>query len=128
MQYSEDSVFDEPMELEPAFYIMPDFDPYYEDEKVNEKENNVDIKKLLIDLGEKTHTKTLFRDTIMNQMMSVLISESKPNVILAGMPGTGKTKIAEELAYRIKTEDSSVPEQLKGYTIYMLNLSDIVSG
>lgn len=128
MQCSEERVFDESMELEPAFYIMPDFDPYYEDEKENEKENHVDIKKLLIDLGSQPHTKTLFRDSVINQMMSVLISESKPNVILAGMPGTGKTKIAEELAYRIKTEDSSVPEQLKGYTIYMLNLSDIVSG
>jgi len=101
--------------------------PVYLDEEDDDKTMEI-VKSLLVDLGEKPYTKTLYRDGVINQMMAVLVSENKPNCVLIGMPGSGKTKIAEELAHRIKKNDPSIPKQLKGCSIYMLNLSDIVSG
>ena len=82
----------------------------------------------MVNLNKKAHTPTLFRDAVISQLMSVLIGESKPNALLVGPAGTGKTKIAEELAHRIEVKDPSVPPMLQGYTIWSLQLSDIVAG
>ena len=87
-----------------------------------------DIKGILTDMGEETHSPTLFRDEIINEVCSVLISENKPNAMLIGPAGSGKTNIVEELARRIKRKDRRVPNKLYGYHVYSLNLSDIVSG
>ncbi len=83
---------------------------------------------LMVNMNKKKHTPTLFRDKVIEQLMSVLIGESKPNAMLVGPAGTGKTKIAEELAFRIEQKDPSVPPILHDYTIWSLQLSDIVSG
>lgn len=90
--------------------------------------SNFDAKKILTNLSEEEHTPTLFRDNIINQLMSVLISEIMPNALLVGPAGAGKTKIVEELAHRIAAEDGSVPEQLHGYRVYSLRISDLVAG
>lgn len=90
--------------------------------------SNFHPEDLMINLNKKPHTPTLFRDNVIAQLMSVLIGESKPNALLVGPAGTGKTKIAEELAHRIETKDPSVPPMLGGYTIWSLQLSDIVAG
>lgn len=87
-----------------------------------------DAGNLLIDLAEVKHSPTLYREDIIGQLMSVLISESKPNALLVGPAGCGKTKIAEELAHRIAVKDKSVPEQLYGYKVYSLRISDIIAG
>lgn len=87
-----------------------------------------DPNDMMTNLNKKTHTPTLFRDGVISQLMSVLIGESKPNALLVGPAGTGKTKIAEELAHRIETLNPSVPTMLQGYTIWALQLSDIVAG
>lgn len=84
--------------------------------------------KILKNLNTKEHTHTLFRDNVIEQLMTVLIGESHPNALLVGPAGTGKTKIVEELAYRIENNDNSVPDLLKGFTIYSLQISDIVAG
>ena len=87
-------------------------------------------KSYLIDYNEKYKQAgpTLFRDSLVRQTMSVLISKDKPNAILVGPAGTGKTKIVEDIAYRIANNDALVPDQLKGFTIYELPLSNIVAG
>ena len=51
---------------------------------------------------------------------------SKSNVILVGDPGVGKTAIAEGLAYNIV--QGSVPEFLKGYVVYNLDISSMLAG
>jgi ATP-dependent Clp protease ATP-binding subunit ClpA len=51
---------------------------------------------------------------------------SKNNVILVGDPGVGKTAIAEGLAYNIVK--GSVPDFLKDYTVYNLDISDMLAG
>ena len=51
---------------------------------------------------------------------------SKNNVILVGDPGVGKTAIAEGLAYNIVK--GAVPEFLKNYTVYNLDISAMLAG
>ena len=74
------------------------------------------------------HTHTLFRDAVLLQMESVLIGDDKPNPFLVGPAGTGKTAIAEELARWIESKDYRVPPCLQGYTVWSLQISDIISG
>jgi ATP-dependent Clp protease ATP-binding subunit ClpA len=51
---------------------------------------------------------------------------NKSNVILVGDPGVGKTAIAEGLAYNIVND--AVPEFLKDYTVYNLDISAMLAG
>ena len=51
---------------------------------------------------------------------------SKSNVILVGDPGVGKTAIAEGLAFNIVK--GAVPEFLKTYTVYNLDVSAMLAG
>lgn len=51
---------------------------------------------------------------------------SKNNVILIGDPGVGKTAIAEGLAYNIV--NGAVPDFLKEYTVYNLDISAMLAG
>lgn len=70
----------------------------------------------------------LFRDTIIQQTLSCLIGKYKPNALLVGAAGVGKTKIVEEIARKIAIKDPLIPDQLMDYTIWELPLSNIVSG
>jgi ATP-dependent Clp protease ATP-binding subunit ClpA len=51
---------------------------------------------------------------------------NKSNVILVGDPGVGKTAIAEGLAYNIV--QGAVPEFLKEYVVYNLDISAMLAG
>ena len=51
---------------------------------------------------------------------------TKSNVILVGDPGVGKTAIAEGLAHNII--NGAVPEFLKDYTVYNLDISAMLAG
>ena len=51
---------------------------------------------------------------------------NKNNVILVGDPGVGKTAIAEGLAYNIV--NGAVPEFLKDYKVYSLDISAMLAG
>ena len=51
---------------------------------------------------------------------------SKNNVILVGDPGVGKTAIAEGLAYNIV--NGAVPDFLKEYKVYSLDISAMLAG
>lgn len=51
---------------------------------------------------------------------------SKSNVILVGDPGVGKTAIAEGLAYNIVK--GAVPDFLKDYTVFNLDISAMLAG
>lgn len=76
----------------------------------------------------KSEEPIMFRNDVIQQTLSCLIGKFKPNALLVGAAGVGKTKIVEDIARRIANDDSLIPEQLKGYTIYELPLSNIVSG
>lgn len=51
---------------------------------------------------------------------------NKNNVILVGDPGVGKTAIAEGLAHNIV--NGAVPDFLKSYTVYNLDISSMLAG
>lgn len=61
-----------------------------------------------------------------NEVVVTLCRQKKPNAILVGAAGGGKTSIVESLAKQIM--DKEVPEMLENMVIYELQLSTIVAG
>lgn len=92
--------------------------------------SDYDPMDFVINYNEKFKTTgtTLFRDKLIEQTLAVLIGKNKPNALLIGSAGVGKTKIVEDLAFRLATDDPIIPDKLKGYTIYELPISNVVSG
>lgn len=66
------------------------------------------------------------RDEEIRRVLQILSRRTKNNPVLVGEPGTGKTAIAEGLAYRIMSGD--VPENLKDKQIYSLDMGALVAG
>ncbi|MFC9756710.1 AAA family ATPase [Streptomyces sp. NPDC056921] len=89
-----------------------------------------DVKELLVDYNEKFKNAepTMFRDTFIEQVLSVVISRTKPNALLVGSAGVGKTKIVEDIARRIALGDTLIPDQLRDHTIYELPITNIIAG
>lgn len=92
--------------------------------------NDIDVTEILINYNEKFKSKStcLFRDEIIRQVEAILIGQTKPNALLVGAPGTGKTKIPEHLAHLIANKSPSLPDNLKQCIIYELPLSNLVAG
>jgi ATP-dependent Clp protease ATP-binding subunit ClpA len=61
----------------------------------------------------------------LKQLIMVLSRRNKPNAILVGEPGVGKTAIVEELARLLN--ENKIPA-LKNKTIYELDLASTVGG
>lgn len=89
-----------------------------------------DPLELLINYNTEFATagKVLFRDKIIQQSLGAMLGKNKPNILLVGPAGVGKTKIVEDIAFRLSSNDALLPDALKGYTIYELPLANIVSG
>ena len=66
------------------------------------------------------------RELELEQIAIGLGRKTKNNVMLVGDPGVGKTTIAEGLAFNIVRGD--VPEFLKDYTIFNLDISSMLAG
>jgi len=66
------------------------------------------------------------RNKEIEQLALTLGRRNKSNAILIGDPGVGKTAIAEGLAYRIVHGD--VPDFLKEYTVYNLDIGSMLAG
>lgn len=69
-----------------------------------------------------------FREDVIDQTLSVLIGKEKPNPLLIGEAGVGKTKIAEEIAHRLANNHVTIPDMLKGSTIFGFQPSNLVAG
>ena len=63
------------------------------------------------------------REKEIKQVILTLLTPEK-SAILVGKPGIGKTAIVEGLAYKIQRND--VPDILKGYQIYRINVTALV--
>ena len=87
-----------------------------------------EAKEHLVDYNErfKNAHPALFRDAVVNQTIEILMSKTKPNALLVGAAGVGKTMVVEDIARRIAQGD--VPDQLKTATIYELPISSLISG
>lgn len=66
------------------------------------------------------------RDEEIRRVLQILSRRTKNNPMLVGEPGVGKTAIAEGLAHRIVQGD--VPENLKGKTLYALDMGSLIAG
>ena len=66
------------------------------------------------------------REVELEEIAQVLARRSKSNVLMIGDPGVGKTAIAEGLAHKIV--DGEVPEYLKSYTVYNLEIGNLLAG
>ena len=62
------------------------------------------------------------RDEEIKEIILALLTPEK-GALLVGKPGIGKTAIVEGLAYRIK--NSLVPDALKGWKLYKLNMTKL---
>lgn len=98
----------------------------------NNNNQDDDELELLINYNELAKSgqfsEALFRDTQILQTVSILNTKKKPNALLTGDAGVGKTQIVEEIARRLVNGDPIVSGMLKGVTIYELPLGKIVSG
>ncbi|MEQ7217712.1 ATP-dependent chaperone ClpB [Vagococcus fluvialis] len=66
------------------------------------------------------------RDEEIRDVVRILSRKTKNNPVLIGEPGVGKTAIIEGLAQRIVKKD--VPENLKGKTIFSLDMGALIAG
>lgn len=66
------------------------------------------------------------REDILERTVQVLCRRLKNNPVLVGEAGVGKTAIAEGLASRIA--EGRVPELLKGYEVYALDMGSVLAG
>ena len=66
------------------------------------------------------------REYELEEISQVLARRNKSNILMIGDPGVGKTAIAEGLAYKIVKGE--VPEYLKEYTIYNLEIGSLLAG
>lgn len=66
------------------------------------------------------------RELEIDEITHVLAKRNKSNVLMVGDPGVGKTAIAEGLALNIVTGD--VPDYLKDYTVYNLDIGSLLAG
>ena len=66
------------------------------------------------------------REDILERTIQVLCRRLKNNPVHLGDPGVGKTAITEGLAQRIA--DEKVPNLLKGYTVYALDMGSMLAG
>lgn len=94
------------------------------------QQSSTDATEYLINYNDKFGQagKAMFRDAVVSQTMAVMLGKNKPNALLVGQAGVGKTKIVEDIAYRLVSQDPSVPDKLLGSVIYELPLSNIVAG
>lgn len=66
------------------------------------------------------------RESEIEEISQVLAKRNKSNILMVGDPGVGKTAIAEGLAKNIV--EGNVPDYLKDYTVYNLDIGNLLAG
>ncbi len=89
------------------------------------KKSDLDLITDLHNLSNTNHDPLIGRKNELTQLINALSRRNKPNAILVGEPGVGKTAIVEELAKLLK--ENKVPN-LKNKMIYELDLASTVGG
>lgn len=96
-----------------------------------EYNDNKPLSKLpvyLTNLNEKEYVTNpaIGRDIIIEDIEKILLKMNKPNVLLIGDAGVGKTAIVEGLAYKIK--NGEVSEKLKNKVVLEVATSALLAG
>jgi ATP-dependent Clp protease ATP-binding subunit ClpA len=66
------------------------------------------------------------RDKELLDITTILAKKYKPNVLMVGNPGTGKTKIIDGLVLQI--HHNTCPDFLKNHVVYSLEVADLIAG
>lgn len=66
------------------------------------------------------------RESELDRTMEILCRRNKNNALHVGEPGVGKTAIMRGLAQKII--DGKVPERLRGYQVFSIDVSSLVAG
>ena len=89
-----------------------------------------DVPDCLLNMNDRFKHKSncKFREDVIDQTLSVLIGQEKPNPLLIGEAGVGKTKIAEEIAHRLANNHVTIPDMIRGFVIFGFQPSNLVAG
>lgn len=88
----------------------------------------INLPKGLIDMHSGNYRPVLFRDTETTNLVTVLSKKDKPNALLIGHAGAGKTAVARNLAKLIDDQDPVLPDRIKAMHLYELSLNAIGAG
>ena len=101
-----------------------------EEEQATDGQSEKALKSFTTNLNEQVKKSkvdpVIGRSFELEQIALGLGRRTKNNVLLVGDPGVGKTAIAEGLAHNIV--NGNVPEFLKEYTVYNLDISSMLAG
>ncbi len=110
--------------------VLPDIKINYEDLTNAEKSEESEVPSFLVNLNELAEQGKLDpvigRTKEIRAVMEILGRRGKNNPVLVGSAGVGKTAIVEGLADLIVR--GKVPEDLKGKTVYSLEMGSLVAG
>lgn len=110
-------------------YLNTESDEIVNNEQQNQEANSI-LKSYTTNLNEEVKKNkidpVIGRDSELETIALALGRRNKNNVLLVGEPGVGKTAVAEGLAYNIV--NGNVPEFLKDYSVYNLNISSMIAG
>lgn len=122
MNFDIDELDIEDFDLETVGYIDSSFSCESESPKIS-------VSEILINYNEKFKNglPAKYREKEVFDVISQLMMTQKSCSLLTGAPGTGKTKIVEEIA-RLIANKSPYTALLNNYVIYELPLSNLVSG
>ena len=112
-------------------YVSTDSeDIYSEVSDANVGQLNKALKEFTTDLNAEVQAEkidpVIGRSEEIEQVALALGRRTKSNVLMVGDPGVGKTAIAEGLAHKIVNGD--VPEFLKEYAVYSLDIGAMLAG
>ena len=96
-------------------------DMFSKNEVLSQFAENLNLKSL-----NEEFDKIVDFDGKIDEISTVLCRKKKPNALLVGPAGTGKTSLIEGLASRIVSGD--VPELIANKVIYSVSLSSMVAG
>jgi ATP-dependent Clp protease ATP-binding subunit ClpA len=113
-----------------ADYLNNEVETPLEEEETRDTQSDRALKSFTTNLNEQVKKgkvdPVIGRVDELENIALALGRRSKSNVILVGDPGVGKTAIAEGLAHNIVNE--AVPDFLKEYSVYNLDISAMLAG
>src|SRR6056300_1198678 len=112
-----------------ADYINTELESSIEDEEMSGQGAKA-LRQFATDLNQEVKKNkvdpVIGRGDELESIALALGRRNKNNVLLVGDPGVGKTAIAEGLAFNIV--NGTVPEFLKEYGVYMLDIGSMLAG
>ena len=110
------------------YHTPPASLPMEENVGTAQKQAGANWKDMLVCINDNlsSHNPLIGREDELERTIQVLCRKEKNNPLHIGEPGVGKTAIVYGLAQRIV--DGKVPDALKGFRIYQLELGSLVAG